>query len=86
MKGILRMYKRTDICDCRVAFATEIVIKSFTYLCHRHNDLNVEGNGSRGHDDYQRLARQHGEQDAPHGLTKIFSMTQKYLPTTVPDP
>ena len=43
-------------------------VSSF-YLCHRHNDLDVESDGRRGHDDDQRLAGQHWEQGAAHGLT-----------------
>ena len=39
-----------------------------TYIRHSHNDLDVERDGCRGHDDNQRLACQHREQDPTHSL------------------
>ena len=33
-----------------------------------HDDLDVEGDGGRGHDDDEGLAGEQGEDDAPDGL------------------
>ena len=47
----------------------KLVAMSLTYIRHSHNDLDVERYGCRGHDDNQRLASQHREQDTTHSLT-----------------
>ena len=60
-----------NLCPLPVATpCVEGIEVEIVFLRHRHDDLDVEGDGRGGHDHNERLAGQQGEQDAPDGLAE----------------